>query len=258
MKIKAFFKNIIYWFVIVFARQRPLNRAAILMYHSVSDKEALYAISPKKFAWQMAYLKKNNFNVISLSSLVEMLQNKQIIPPKSVAITFDDGYEDNYLTAWPILKKYNFPASIFLTVNRLNKIYKSQSQNVSFQMLNWPQIQEMRDFGLIDFGPHSLNHPKLGQLENSEAEKEVIESAKIIEEKLDKKCRIFCYPYGYYNQDTIEILKNNGFEAALTVKQGFASAESDGNLFELPRNFPHFYCGRYEFRAIIGEVFKLL
>lgn len=247
-KIKAFLKNCAYGFLNLISPPAYKN-CVILMYHSVSYNKVLYAISSEKFAWQMAYLKRNGFNVISLARLVNLIKNKKQILPKSVIITFDDGYEDNYLAAWPILKKYNFPATIFLTTGLIGDYRHSQSQDIMFKTLNWEQIKEMYNSGLVDFEPHNVNHIKLAKLSKEEAKGEILDSRQIIEENLNKKCLFFCYPYGSYNEETLRILKENNFEAALTVKPGFISAED--NMLELNRNFIYQFIGNEEFKAIL-------
>jgi len=220
------------------------------MYHSVSESEALYVVRPNEFAWQMQYLKDNNFNVISLVSLVDLLMNKKEILPKTVVLTFDDGYEDNYLNVFPILKEYNFPATIFVSVDFVGDYYVSKSQNISFKMLNWEQIQEMHQSGLIDIQPHTISHPKLAKITKEEAEREIMESKKMIDEKLNKICRLFAYPYGSYSKETLEILQKNNFIGAVTVKRGFVDLQDRDRLLELNRNFVYFYCSRAEFKYL--------
>jgi len=256
MRFSAFLKSVIYNFLLWSSVSRRYKSCAILMYHTISDKDVLYVVESEDFSWQMDFLKKNNFNVISLAELVDKLRNKKNIPDKTVVLTFDDGYEDNYLMAWPILRKYNFPATIFLATGRVGGIYKSQSQNVSFRMLSWSQIKEMHQSGLVDFEPHTVSHPKLVNFSIAGAEQEITISKLTIEEQLNKKCLFFAYPAGSYNQDVINILEKNDFIAAVTVKPGFI--KSDDKLLELNRNFVYLYCSRPEFKAICGLSYKLI
>lgn len=218
---KVFLKNLLFYLLNIFTPKLK-NRASILMYHSVSDNNLFFTVKLGDFERQMNYLCKENFNVIGLAQLFDYLKNKREIPAKTVVLTFDDGYEDNYSNAFPVLKKYNFPATIFLT--------KGDTQ---LKMLNREQIKEMHDSGLIDFEPHTINHPKLSKTDLKEAEKEILESKKIIEKELNKKCRFFAYPYGDYNEKIIDIVKNN-FELALTVEKG--KVDLSGKLFEIKRN----------------------
>lgn len=226
------------------------------MYHSVSNHQKLYVVSPENFQQQMEYLNKAKFNVIALEQLVNLLVNKQEIPTKTVVVTFDDGYEDNYLNVFSVLKKYNFPATIFLSTGFVGGERESKLQGIVLKILGWSQIEEMHHSGLIDFQPHTISHPKLAKMAKGEVEREIIESKKIIEEKLNKECRFFSYPYGSYNQETVQTLKNNGFQAAVTVEKGFI--RPGDNLLELKRNFVYSHCGLSEFKGISGSSFKII
>ncbi len=199
------------------------------MYHSVGDNGLFFTTGFNDFKRQLSYLNEKKINVISLFQLFEYLENKKEIPKKTIVLTFDDGYEDNYTNVFPILKKYNFPAAIFLTVG----IVGAEKDKHGLKMLDWEQIKKMNDSGLIDFEPHTVSHQKLSKIDLVDAEKEILESKKIIEEKLNKKCAFFAYPFGNYNEKIIGIAKNN-FKLGLTVKGGRADLSSD--LCEIKRN----------------------
>lgn len=233
MRTKKLIKNIAYFFLNQFFFFKFYStKGAILMYHSVGDKEIFFNVRKNDFIRQMAYLKEKKFNVFSLSQLVERIEKKEPIPKKTVVLTFDDGYEDNYFNAYPVLKKHNFPATIFLAPDLVGRTTRSK-QNISFKILDWPQIQEMFQSGLIDFQPHGLTHQKLARISLEQAKNEIKKSKEIIERRLDKKCCFFSYPNGDFNEAVISILRENGFKAALTVKSGMADRNSD--LFKLPR-----------------------
>ncbi|MFC1757087.1 polysaccharide deacetylase family protein [Patescibacteria group bacterium] len=248
--LKSKIKNLIYFFL-NFVTGNLRNEASILMYHSVSDTDFLFNVLPKDFTWQMKYLYDNNFNVISYAKLVETLKNKEEIPHKAVVLTFDDGFSDNYDTVLPVLKKYNFPATIFLTTNFVNNYFFIEKFNKKFKMLTWEQVEEMERSGLVDFQLHTTSHLKLSQINKNEIEKEITESKKIIDEKLSKDSKLFAYPFGVYNEDVIEILKENNFDSAVTVMSGLVNKNSD--LCVLPRNFVYLYCGRSEFKGLIKK-----
>ena len=148
-----------------------------------------------------------------------------------MVLTFDDGYQDNFINAFPILKKHNFPATIFLPTNLIGQ--QMNLQNILLKILDWSEIKEMYQSGLIDFHPHSLNHPRLDRVDLKQAEQEIRQSKEIIEKELDKKCLFFAYPHGKYNQGVSRILKDLGFRAGLTIKAGLV--KQGDNLFELKR-----------------------
>lgn len=202
------------------------------MYHSIDTNSLFFTVRPEDFAEQMAYLKNKRFNVVPLSRLVEWVETKQPIPRRTVVLTFDDGYEDNYFNAWPILKRYNFPATIFLVSGSIGQTLYSK-QNIPFRILDWSQIQKMHQSGLIDFQPHSLTHQKLSQIDLEQAKDEIKKSKDIIEKQLNKDCRLFAYPKEDFNEGIIRILKENNFRSALTINNGLVDENSD--LFKLLR-----------------------
>ena len=96
----------------------------ILMYHYVNNEEPLKSrlgVSPESFERQMRFLRERKYNIVSLEELTDLIKNKKRIPPMTAAVTFDDGYLDNYTHAYPVLKKYNIPAAIFVVINRIGK-----------------------------------------------------------------------------------------------------------------------------------------
>lgn len=206
---------------------------SILMYHSIGRAKEFHVVNPNEFEWQMGYLKDKGFKIISLAELVDKIKSESKIESKTVIITFDDGYEDNFLSAFPILKKFGFPASIFLTTGNIDNKKYINSREVHLPMLDWNQIKEMHDSGLIDFEPHTVSHPKLSEIPSDQAESEIKNSKSEIEGKLNKKCRFFCYPFGDYSAEVKKIVSDN-FDAAVTVKRGFIGSGS--NILELERN----------------------
>jgi len=222
-------KDFVYFFINFLPRQEGV---VILMYHSVADNDIFFTVKPKMFVKQIAYLKEHGYNVISLEKLVDCLNSGKKIPSKTVILTFDDGYQDNYNNVFPILKKYNFSATIFLATGLVGQEINN-AQNIPLKMLNWSQIRRMHNSGLIGFQPHTVSHRKFNKITLDEIEKEIIDSKKIIEEKLNKKCAFFAYPRGLYGDEIIDILKNNEFKAARTVENGKVKRGDD--LFKLKR-----------------------
>lgn len=207
------------------------NKAVILMYHSIGDSKVFFNVKRAEFETQMKFLKENNYNVVSAEKLLEYL-NKKDIPSKTVVITFDDGYQDNFLNAWPILKKYNFPATIFLATGNVGSDFMIRGEVMRF--LNWNEMSEMEASGLIDIEPHTETHQKLNKLTTEETFAEINVSKKMIEEKLNKKCHFFSYPFGIYNDNIIKILKDFSFRAGLSIDKGRIDFKTD--KFILRRN----------------------
>lgn len=217
----------------------------ILMYHSISYNKIFFTVKPEEFQKQMDWLNNKKYKVITLKELADMIGAEKDIPRKAVVIIFDDSFEDIYFNAFPILKKYGFPATVFTVTDFIGKGQRNESTGVIFKTLNWEQIKEMHDSGLIDFEPHTCSHRELTKISPDEAKSEILNSRKIIEEALRKSCKFFAYPRGKYNQGIIDILKENNFLAALTVNPGRARKNSD--LLELPRQSIDSATGKLQF-----------
>lgn len=205
------------------------NRASILMYHSVSDRSDYFAnVLPQEFEGQMQYLAREKFSVISLLELVRRLRAGESLGG-AIILTFDDGYRDNYTDVFPVLKRFDFPATIFVTTDQIGSVDARGIKHLSIA-----EMKEIESSGLVSIEPHTKSHPKLGALLPKAAREEITGSKKVVENLLSKTATIFAYPYGNFNDDTLRIVKETGFDSAVTVKEGTVGPECDP--FRLPRN----------------------
>jgi peptidoglycan/xylan/chitin deacetylase (PgdA/CDA1 family) len=195
------------------------------MYHRIDYRENdTLSVSPEIFAIQMKYLKENNYDVIPLSELVNVIKNRKKYSRKIVAITFDDGYANNFLYAFPILSKYNFPATIFLITNKVGE---------SKEFVNWDQVRLMAKNG-ITFGAHTRNHAYLPDVRDpGKLRDEICGSKTDIERNIGCQVNFFCYPVGGFNGSVVKTVKEAGYEAAFTTNRGMDKFNK--NLFELQR-----------------------
>jgi peptidoglycan/xylan/chitin deacetylase (PgdA/CDA1 family) len=207
------------------------KKAGILMYHSIGHNDIFETVRPEAFLEQMTYFYKQGYNIVSLDKLLEyfFLGN---IPKKTIVLTFDDGCEDNFFNAFPILEKYKFSCTVFLATNFIGKEIPN-SAGIPLKALTWDQIKKMHNSRLVDFQPHTVNHVRLSQVSPQETEREILQSKEIIEKQLNKKCRFFACPHGNYNSHTKEILERNKFEANFVSGEGLVSSKD--NLFYLTR-----------------------
>lgn len=183
----------------------------ILMYHSIKENPGdQLSVSPQNFEKQMNFLHKNKYKVISFRELVNYLRSDQTLSPKTVVITLDDGYEDNYLYAFPVLKNNNLPATIFLISDYVERD----------NYLTWPQIEEMAD-NRIEIGSHSKTHPDLNKLNDPKLlGEEILGSKKNIEARISRPVNSFCYPFGSMNDLVKEAVIKAGYSGAgLTHKR---------------------------------------
>ncbi len=192
----------------------------VLMYHCIDNNvfgtPSLF-VAPSDFQKQMAYLKDNGYTTITFRDLDHINQIS-----KPILITFDDGYKDNYTYAFPVLKKYNMKATIFIIVNSLGKK----------RSLNMNEIREMK--GTIDFQSHTMTHSHLGELKGNKLEYEIGESKKQLEKLIGTNIFVIAYPYGSYNNQTIETVKKY-YKYGLTVKSGFFIDEPGYNDYQIDR-----------------------
>ncbi|MCM8795942.1 MAG: polysaccharide deacetylase family protein [Candidatus Omnitrophica bacterium] len=201
----------------------------ILMYHSVNPNalaENRLAVSVESFQRQMRFLKEHRYNVLPLEELARLIKEKKKIPRRTVAITFDDGYKDNYVYAFPILKKYNLAATIFIIVDEVGRPQGDR--------LSWDEIIKMRDSGLISFGSHTLTHKYLTEIEDEEdLRKEIFGSKRILEEKLAQPVNLFCYPGGNFNSFIRKLVIEAGYQYAVATNPGKNYPSDD--IFALKR-----------------------
>ena len=200
------------------------HAAPIIMYHHVSPDNTARpdTVSPRRFEWQMAYLKANHFNVLSLSELVQAAREGKPLPRKSVAITFDDGYEDNYTHAFFVLKKYHFPATIFVISDVIN----------TPGFLTTAQIKEMTAQG-IEIGSHTRRHVYLPEIPKDQLADEITGSKRKLETELGIRINHFCYPSGGFNEGIKEIVRQSGYVSASTTNRG--NDRSGRDVYELKR-----------------------
>jgi peptidoglycan/xylan/chitin deacetylase (PgdA/CDA1 family) len=212
------------------------HRARILVYHSISkDPLNPFSVSPEDFQAQV-HLLSQEYNVISLEELLTWINGeKDEIPPNSVVITLDDGFRDNYIHAYPILRKYNVPATIFVVVNRLTSdgdLRSRSEKQKSDRYLSWDQVIEMNENG-ISIGSHTLTHPWLTEVTLDQARREITGSKVLLGQRLGKPVTLFAYPGGRvrdFNQDIKTIVAESGYSGACTGLNGTNGLNTDPYL----------------------------
>lgn len=199
------------------------------MYHMVREtedpKEKRYCCHPKAFKQQMAHLKMTGYQVIGLDDLINCIKNGTTLTQKSIAITFDDGFADNYDNAFPVLKKYGFPATVFL-VSRLVGRTNEWMQEEGFparKLLGWKEeLKDMSENG-ITIGSHTTTHASLTDMDTESARHEISNSKSELEDALGKPVHFFAYPYGRFNQQIEKLVAETGYFGACSTRSGFNS-----------------------------------
>ncbi|OIO39305.1 MAG: hypothetical protein AUJ75_01495 [Candidatus Omnitrophica bacterium CG1_02_49_10] len=200
--------------VVIFAASGFINNAYVVpvaMYHKIDgdSMKSVLSLSPESFERQMAFLRKHKYNIIPLAELARIIKEKKRAPSKTIAITFDDGYENNYTNAFPVLKRYDIPATIFVVIKDVG----------TDGFMTWGQIEEMRDAG-IDIGSHTLTHPHLPSIDENRLISEVVGSKAIIESRLGGTVKSFSYPSGGFNAMVRKEVVDAGYEVAVATNPG--------------------------------------
>jgi len=197
----------------------------ILTYHHVgvpSTKWRLNTVNEKSFEYQMNFIKRHGFEVISFNDLVNGIKAGHLFSRNTVVIQFDDGYEDNYTYAYPILKKYGYPAIVFLISDKIG----------TPGFLTWHEVKEMENDNFIA-GAHTRHHSYLPILSTAEAQEEIAGSKKVIEDNLGHSIDYFCYPSGGFTPEIKKLVMDAGYKAAVTTNRGKGKFNTD--LYELKR-----------------------
>lgn len=190
----------------------------ILCYHRFGPKSSKLTVTKAAFEAQMEYLAQNGYHVVPLEKIRAFLDAKEPLPRKTVAITIDDGYRSTYEIAYPVLRKYNFPATVFLYSDFVG----------ASDALTWAQMKEMLGSGLIEIQPHSKTHANLTQRQPGESDaayrdrirREVETPINVIKDRLEVPSRTFAYPYGDVNDTVITELGRVGVPVGFTVTPG--------------------------------------
>ncbi len=210
----------------------------ILMYHMVAEtkdtNESKYCCSPGKFKNQMDYLKKTGYKVIGLNELVNTIKNRDQLHRKSVVITLDDGYMDNWENAFPILHEFGFPATVFVISKLLGHTneWMQEENSKRLKLLGWSELKKMVANG-ITIGAHTKTHPLLTGIDADSATEEIRGAKHDLEDRLGMSIDFFAYPYGKMNETVKQIVKDAGYEAACSTVPGFNCNEQD--LYSLRR-----------------------
>ncbi|MCX5716639.1 MAG: polysaccharide deacetylase family protein [Candidatus Omnitrophica bacterium] len=210
---------------------RSIYVAPVLMYHFIdkNDKESKLVVTPESFKRQMEFLKGNEYNVISLDELADIIRSGKPVGPKTVCITFDDGSEDNYLYAYPVLKELDLPATIFVYVNAVG----------TPGYLTVGEMRQMLSDSKVKIGSHTKAHYWLGKTEKgkgnpAKAREEVYGSKKALEEMTGSPVTFFSYPGGGFTSQTRQMVLDAGYKGAVATNPGAKYPNND--IYALKRS----------------------
>ncbi len=225
---------------------RGVPRLPVLMYHGIcedpqSGVHSYYktSTSPAVFRRQMRQLSGAAYKTVDLARAVQLLAEERLPREKNVVITFDDGFENFYTEAFPILQEHHFTATMFLPTAYIND---SRRAFKNTRCLTWSEVRRLRKDG-ITFGSHTVNHPELYKLPFGEIERELRESKTELEQQLSEPVTTFAYPFAFPQADTAfartfrAVMVNAGYLCCATTELGRVKAGDDPyRLKRLPVN----------------------
>ncbi|WP_407310128.1 polysaccharide deacetylase family protein [Desulfosporosinus sp. SB140] len=162
----------------------------------------------KQFNEEIAWLRRQGYHSISIEDLYQALVNKASVPEKPILLTFDDGYGDNYRSAWPIMQHNNFRATFFIITN-----------SVGHGMMNWEQLNDLIKQGNF-IGSHTVHHLDLASLTENQQDSELNISKQELEQHLGISVQALCFPSGKYNKTTLKLMSKLGYRLGFTTKPG--------------------------------------
>ncbi|MCD6505461.1 polysaccharide deacetylase family protein [Candidatus Poribacteria bacterium] len=245
------------------------DRLLVLVYHRICETEGfmwdddLVSASPQQFERQVRYIAER-FTPITFEELGRILDGRSPMPPRPVIVTFDDGYMDNYLQAFPILKRYGVPATFFIPVGFIGtrkvtwwdlKAFKrknARQPREGPEFMGWEEIEEMAEWGM-EFGSHTVSHISLAKASDVRIKDELSASKSEMEHRLGREITAFAYPYGEWDERAVKLVREAGFRFAVTLEHGLNRLERcRANPFALKRIAVERRDSFDSFRAKIG------
>jgi peptidoglycan/xylan/chitin deacetylase (PgdA/CDA1 family) len=176
-------------------------------------------VLPEAFEEQLAELRRQNYQSITLEQWIAYKEKRGELPRRPIIITFDDGYQSTYNTAWPILRRYGFSATVFLVAGLVGKTNAWDVDERQEPLLNEREIREMQR-GAITFGSHTQTHRALTRIPLEEAARELADSRRNLESLLDGPVTALCYPFAKQNRTIRALARRAGYSAAVIGRGG--------------------------------------
>src|SRR5262249_30199044 len=205
--------------------RRLLYGTPILLYHAFGEdggQPGRDIVQAKRFARQLNWLARRGYNVITLDEYVATRVRHEFPPAKSVVITIDDAYRDNYEVAWPLLFQRKLTATLFVVTGRVGRAndWSKNDELVARPLVSWEQLETMVRSGNVTLGAHTRSHPRLTVLDADEARAEIQGSRDDLRDRSGTTPATFAYPYGLLNDELLSATDAIGFAASCSVRPG--------------------------------------
>ena len=219
---------------IFFAKENESATVVILMYHSLLKDPARhgkYVVSPDLFESDLKYLKELGYSFVGIQELIDFVYSGAPLPKKSVVITFDDGYYNNYLYAYPLLEKYD-AKMVISVIGKYTDLYDGEKPNAYYSHVTWDMINEMLASGRVEIGNHTYSMHTNGERRGSKKIKGETDEhySKILTEDIGKLQAemfehtgtypsVYTYPFGAISNASFGIIADMGFLASLSCAE---------------------------------------
>lgn len=226
-------------------RYAPSGRMVVLCYHSIHPTKVFATVTPALFEEHLRWLREN-CELVPFSRILEGAKDHERSRP-TVAVTFDDGYADNYEYAFPLLSKWCVPTTFFVTVGLLERdpgvirrfcLWRNDASYEDVRPLEWNQVKEMMRAGM-EVGSHTYSHANLARLDPASVEVELRLSKEILQERLGERINMMAYPFGrpklHFTRESVEVARRVGYEYGAAVV--FRGVQESDSPFAIPRFF---------------------
>ncbi len=207
----------------------------IIMYHSVlknSKKLGKFVISPDQFEQDLKYIKENGYETVTMNEVIAYVNGNGSLPKKPIVLTFDDGYYNNFLYIYPLLKKYNCKAVISIVGAYTDLYTQTPDENAEYSHLSWDNVNELMESGLVEFQNHSYNMHSTDKGRNGSKkkfgeslanyEKALTDDLTLLQNEFVEHTGytplVFTYPFGSVSKASYDIIKKIGFKASLSCE----------------------------------------
>ncbi len=190
----------------------------VLGYHKVGDPKQTHVptVSAAAFERQLAFLARHRYRVLSLAEIADHVDQGRPFPRHSTAITFDDGYEETATVAWPLLRRYEFPAAVFVTVAEIGLA----------GFMSWDQVDRLAKDSM-EIGCHTMHHAYLPRVNEQRLPEELVASKQQLEARLGRRVDFISYPIGGYTPVVQDVVRQAGYRAAFTTNRTTDRARLD-------------------------------
>jgi peptidoglycan/xylan/chitin deacetylase (PgdA/CDA1 family) len=238
----------IYWSVRHSDRANPVG-LRILFYHRVSDDHDDLAVTPKRFREHMAYLAREGYRVVDVASAAELLASGAL-PPRLIALSFDDGYLDVAENALPVLAELGFRATVFVVTGALDGTATFGWYKRPPPVLSWANVVRLDRNSPLAFEAHSVTHPNLLRVGDEAARSELFGCKAALEDRLGRSVSVFCYPGGFFGPRDRALAEAAGYRFAASCEPGVNLPGEDPFTLRRTQIFPR--DDLFDFRAKIG------